>query len=98
MSQQALKQVGWQKFQNGWRDMKFFYRLIFIVDFDEDSSDHSQTLPKYKGRHTHQKSQKNGNIYGHLAKIAIWNLKNWKNFKNNENFKMVRETWIFFIG
>ena len=42
-------------------------------------------------------AKKIGNIYGHLAKIAIWNLKNYQNFKNNENFKSVRETWNFFI-
>ena len=38
----------------------------------EDLSDHSQTLPKYRGRHPHQKSrEKIDNIYGHLARIAI---------------------------
>ena len=39
---------------------------------------------------THEKNI--GNIYGHLAKIAIWNLKKWQNFKNYENFKIVGET------
>ena len=40
--------------------------------------------------------KKIGNNYGHLAIIGIWNLKNWQNFKNCENFKSVRETWNFF--
>ena len=32
------------------------------------------------------------NIYGHLAKISIWNLKNCQNFKIHEKFKSVAHT------
>ena len=31
-------QIGWRKFQNGRRDMKFFSRVIFIVDFESEFS------------------------------------------------------------
>ena len=37
-------------------------------------------------------TKKNGNIYGHLAKISIWNLKNCQNFKIHEKFKGVAQT------
>ena len=36
--------------------------------------------------------EKIGNIYGHLAKVAIWNLKNCQNFKINEKFEGVADS------
>ena len=47
-------------------------QFVHFLHFRVDSPDPSQTLPKYRGRHSHEKSRKKiGNIYGHLAKIAI---------------------------
>ena len=36
-----------------------------------------------------------GNNYGHLAKIALWNLKNCQNFKINDKFKGVADINFF---
>ena len=42
-------------------------QFVQFWHFREDLSDHSQTVPKYRGRHLYQKSRKKiGNIYGHL--------------------------------
>ena len=82
-----------KKFLNLTRERQF----VQFLHFHKDLSDPSQILPKYRGHHSLQKSRKKiGNIYGHLAKIAIWNLKNGQNFKIYENFKSVLETWNLF--
>ena len=58
-------------------------KFVHFLYFREDWSDRFQTLPKYKKRHLHQKSRKKvGNIYGHLARIAIWNFKKLPKFQN----------------
>ena len=83
----------WLKLCNSTRE----HRFVHFRHSREDLSNQSQTLPEYRERHPHQKTRtKIGNIYGHLAKIAIWNLKNCQNLKNCENFKSVVETWNFF--
>ena len=45
----------WLKFGNLTRERQF----VHFRHFREDSSDHSQTQPEYRGRHSHQKSRKN---------------------------------------
>ena len=68
-------------------------RFIHFWHFREDLSDHSQTLPEQRRRQPKQKSgNKIGNIYGHLAKIAISNLKYCRNFKIYEKFERAADT------
>ena len=86
----------WQKFFNLTRERQF----VHFLHFREDSSDHSQTIPDYRGRHLHQKSRKKiGNIYGLTAKNDNLDLQNYQNFKNHQNFLNCRwHIYLVFLG
>ena len=72
--------------------------LAIFGSFRKESSDHSQTLPENRGSYSHEKSRKKiGNIYGHLAKIAIWNRKNCQNF-NLMDIWHLWPKWTFISG
>ena len=54
--------------------MKLFSKLIFTVDFKYDLKIEDIILKKI--------TEKIGYYFGHFAKIAIWNIKDCKNYEN----------------